>query len=84
LPTSLRAALEGKAEGELIGPVEADGGFWVFRIEKREAEGTYPELQRDFIAEDRLEAAIAEKRRDVTIKRNLSAADIDWAVANAD
>jgi len=82
-PESMTAAMEGTADGDVLGPVEAEGAFWVFRVEKREAEGAIPEEQLAALAQKRMDDAITEFQTGVSINRSLSAADIEWAVAHA-
>ncbi|MBA4179929.1 MAG: hypothetical protein C0506_05005 [Anaerolinea sp.] len=79
LPEQARNALEGKADGELIGPVDVDGNFWVFRIEKRDPEGALTTAQTTDLAERKLEEAIEALRATTTIKRSLDPSDIKWA-----
>lgn len=82
-PESMQEAMEGTSDGELIGPVEAEGSWWVFRVERREADAEIPQEQLDAVVQQRLDAAIAELRKSVDIRRSLSASDIDWAVSHA-
>jgi parvulin-like peptidyl-prolyl isomerase len=81
LPTSVATAASGKGAGELLGPVEVQGNWWVFRIERRE-EIAYSETQKGQLAQLRLDELVAEKRGQVKIERNLDAADISWAEDN--
>lgn len=78
LPENIRAAVQGKGAGELIGPVEVQGNWWVFRIERRESIA-YTESQKTQLAQAELDRLIAEKRSSVTIKRSLDAKDVAWA-----
>ena len=82
-PEGMIEAMGGTTDGDILGPVEAEGSFWVFRVERREAEGTIPEDQLGAVVQDRLDDAIAEFRKGVEISRSLSASDIDWAVSHA-
>ncbi|MCK9519509.1 MAG: SurA N-terminal domain-containing protein [Dehalococcoidia bacterium] len=81
LPTAVAAAAEGKPTGEILGPVEVQGNWWVFRIERRE-EMDYSEPQKGQLAQLRLDELIAEKRAQVDITRSLDADDIRWAEKN--
>lgn len=82
-PDSMQEAMEGTSDGDLIGPVEAEGSWWVFRVERREAEAEIPEEQLGVVVQQRLDEAIAEFRKNVNITRSLSASDIEWAVSHA-
>ncbi len=81
LPESVASALEGKNTGELLGPVQVNSVWWVFRVERR-AELPYAEGHKDSLAQLRLDELIAEKRMQTTIKRQLDADDIRWAEKN--
>lgn len=78
LPANVRAAVQGKNRGDLLGPVEVAGNWWVFRIERKE-NIPFTEAQRDQVAELELKKLIAEKRPQVSIKRSLDASDVNWA-----
>jgi parvulin-like peptidyl-prolyl isomerase len=83
LPESISAAIEGKQPGELLGPVQVQSAWWVFKIDRKE-EVDYSEAQKTDLLTRRLEAAVAAKRTQLAsqIKRNLDADDLDWAVGN--
>lgn len=78
LPENIRAAVAGKSAGELLGPVEVERNWWVFRIERRESIA-YTEAQKDQLAQDELDRLVAEKRSNTSIKRSLDAKDVEWA-----
>ncbi|MGE5596958.1 MAG: SurA N-terminal domain-containing protein [Hyphomicrobiales bacterium] len=78
LPESVRGAVQGKGAGELLGPVQVETNWWVFRIERRE-EMPYTEGQKDQLAQDRLDQLIANQRLKTQPKRSLDADDIAWA-----
>ena len=86
LPEAIRTAIEGKSEGsEVLGPVEVTpGNFWVFRIQARQPQGDLSETQKGQLADLQLEDALAEKRGQVDIDRNMSSDDFQWANDHAD
>lgn len=86
LPEAIRNAIEGKQAGtELIGPVQiATGDWWIFRIEKRDPNATPSETQKSQLADLEIDRLIAEKRTQLTIRRNLTSDDIRWAEEHAD
>lgn len=83
LPDALRQAVEGKAEGTLLGPVQVEESWWVFRIDKIGTE-PYSEAQKTQLSQKMLDDAIAAKRTELgsKIDRSLSASDITWAEKN--
>lgn len=81
LPAAVASAAQGKSRGDLLGPVEVQGNWWVFRIERRE-DIAYSEPQKGQLAQVRLNELIAEKRAQSDIERNLDADDIKWAEEN--
>lgn len=82
LPTPVRDAVAGKNPGELLGPIQLQDSngtaYWVVRIERREVVD-YTEAQKGELAQQRLDAAIEQKRSSLTIKRQLDAQDVQWA-----
>lgn len=86
LPDALRTAIEGKQAGdELLGPIQVSAGnFWVFRIQTRQADGELTETQKGQLSDLALEDALAEKRQQVEIDRNMSSDDFQWANDHAD
>lgn len=83
LDEPLRVALAGAGEGELLGPVEAGGVFWVVRLESREAEGSYTDSDIGRLTQLRFEEAIEEARSRVTIDRDFTTDDANWALEQA-
>ena len=80
LPDAVRTAIEGKAAGdELIGPIEVEGTFWVFRVQTRDQEGDLTETQKGQLADLALDDALKAKRSQVKIERHMSSKDFDWA-----
>lgn len=79
LPEPARKALEGKSDGELIGPVEVEDSFWVLRVEKRDPEGALTTAQTTDLAKLKLEEAIDGLRLTTKIERSLDPSDIKWA-----
>jgi len=80
LPEAIRAAAEGKAAGELLGPVQVEANWWVFRVDKRE-DTPYTDGQKTQLAQLRLDDAIKAKRAQLgsKVERSLNADDIKWA-----
>ncbi len=83
LDQALQDALAGAAEGELLEPVESGGVFWVVRLERREAEGSYTDSDIARLAQLRFEEAIAAARSRVTIDRDFTTDDANWAIEQA-
>ena len=83
LPAPLREALDGAAEGDLVGPVEDGGRFWVARLDGREADAVHTEAHLDGLAGLRLEEALAEARGRIAIERDFSTDDARWAIDEA-
>lgn len=84
LPENVRKAVEGKSAGdELFGPVEVAGNWWVFRIQTKDSEGQYSETQKAQLADLVLEDALAAKRPQVKIERDIESSDYKWAEEHA-
>lgn len=83
LPAPLLEALAEAAEGGVVGPVEADGRFWVARLDGREADAAYTEAHLDGLAGLRLEEALAEARGRIVIERDFTTDDARWATEEA-
>ena len=83
-PDELQAALEGKADKEVFGPVEIGTQWWVFSVESRDPEGVYSEAQKTTLADVKFEEALDAKRATLTITRSLSASDANWAREHTD
>lgn len=79
LPANVQAAIEGQAEGALLGPIEVGDNFWVARIETINPEGTYTEADRDQLAQLALDDALGEIRGRTAIARDLDTDEIAWA-----
>jgi parvulin-like peptidyl-prolyl isomerase len=78
-PDTARTALEGKRQGDLVGPLQVDTEFWVFRIERRDASGAYTDTQKAQMSQVKLADAIKAKRATLIIKRNIDSGDIAYA-----
>ena len=77
-------AIKDKTAGDdLIGPVQVDTNWWVFRIDKRDPSYQLSDTQKQQLAQVHLTNALKDQRTKTTIKRSLSTSDINWAVANA-
>ena len=79
----LQQALVGVEITELAGPIQVANGFWVIRPERTDPEGTYTPEQLDQLLELRFAEALAEVRERITVERDFTSDDIDWAVAHA-
>jgi parvulin-like peptidyl-prolyl isomerase len=77
-PDAIKAALVGKNQGDLIGPVQVQEQWWVVRLEKRETV-TYSDTQKTQLAQQKLDNLVKEKRTQVKIQRSLDADDLKWA-----
>jgi parvulin-like peptidyl-prolyl isomerase len=84
LPDAVQQAIKDKPAGDdLIGPVQVDTNWWVFRIDKRDPAYQLSDTQKQQLAQVHLTNAIKDQGTKTTIKRSLSTSDINWAVANA-
>lgn len=83
LDEGLVEALARAEEGVLLDPVEAEGTFWLIRLEGREEAGAYTEAQIAALTELRFEEALAAARDRVTIERDFTADDANWAIEEA-
>lgn len=85
VPEPIRNAIEGKPAGsELFGPIQVtENIWWTFRIENRNPEGDLSETQKSQLADLTLEDALAQKRTQVKIDRNMSSSDFEWASEHA-
>ena len=81
---NVQEALVGLDENALVGPVEVGNNFWILRIERIQADGTYTDNQRDQLARLALIALIDEQRTLVIIEKSLGSRETDWAYENAD
>lgn len=84
LPEAAIAALKDKPDGEIIGPVDVDGDFWVFKVEKRDPAGSLSTSQTTQLAQKKLDEALQNLRLTTTIKRSLDPSDVKWAEKHAD
>ena len=83
-PDSIQAVIKDKPAGtELFGPVQVQANWWVFRVDKRDPAIAYSAAVKSQLAQANLDDALKAKRGTTTIKRNLSADDIAWALKNA-
>ena len=80
LDEALREALAEAAEGALLAPVEAGDTFWVVRLERREAAGAYTNEHIAALTELRFEEALEAVRSHVTIERDFTTDDANWAI----
>lgn len=78
LPNSVKAAIEGKNPGDVLGPVQVEANWWVIRVEKRET-ADYSVSQLDQISQLKVDDALKAKRTEVKIKRSLDGDDLKWA-----
>lgn len=83
LPKQALTALDGKTDGDLVGPIDVEGNFWVFRIEKRDPRGALTTSQTTQLAQKQLADAIAALRATTAIKRSLDPSDVAWAEKHA-
>ena len=75
--------LPGTGHRPVLDPVQADGAFWLIRLEGREEAGAYTEEQIAALTELRFEEALAAARDRVTIERDFTADDANWAIEEA-
>ncbi len=82
LPENVGKAAEGKNPGDFLGPVEVQGNWWIFRIDKREPTA-FSQAQKDQLSATRLTSLVDERRDELRlagkIERSLSASDVKWA-----
>lgn len=83
LPEQALTAMAGKNDGELIGPIQVETNFWVFRIEKRDPQGSYTTSQTTQLAQKKLDAAVADLRLTTKISRSLDPSDVAWAESHS-
>ena len=80
LDEALRETLAEADEGALLAPVEAGDTFWVVRLERREAAGAYTNEHIAALTELRFEEALEAVRSHVTIERDFTTDDANWAI----
>ncbi len=82
LPENVRNAAEDQAVGAFLGPVDVQGNWWIFRIDKREP-SDFSESQKEQLSQVRLGERVEQRREELRaagkIKRNLDASDVKWA-----
>ncbi len=79
LPESIRSALAAVKDGEIVGPVDADGNFWVLKVENRDAQGILSTTNIRQLAQLKLDNAIKELKTTTNTKRSLDSSDTKWA-----
>ena len=83
LDTAVRDALAGAGEGTLLETVEGEDAFWVIRLEARDEAGAYTDTQIAELTELRFEEALEAARSSVTIERDFTTDDANWAIEEA-
>ncbi|MGI8926132.1 MAG: peptidylprolyl isomerase [Tepidiformaceae bacterium] len=79
LNDQVQAALAGKPDGELAGPFEIDGNFWVVRLEKRDPEFAYSDDLKGALALLKLDEAIKARRATLKVAQDFDSGDAKWA-----
>ena len=79
LPEPISKALAAVKDGEIVGPVDANGNFWVLKVEGRDPQGALSTTNIKQIAQIKLDNAIKDLKNTTTIKRALDSSDIKWA-----
>lgn len=79
LTAEVQEAIAGQEPGALVGPIESGGAFWLVRVERRDAEGTFTDSQVDQLVDMRFAELIEDARTRVQIERKLTDDDIRWA-----
>ena len=82
-PAAVSAALASTPDGQLAGPVEVDGNFWLVRVDKRDKEFTYTDAQKNDLIVVRFEALLKEQRAITPPTISFDSSDAKWAEANA-
>ena len=84
LPDNIRAAIADKPAGdEILGPVQVETNWWVFKIEARDPQGTLSETQKSQLADLLVKDAVKERRATAKIERDINSSDYKWANDNA-
>ncbi|OAI38885.1 hypothetical protein AYO38_08680 [bacterium SCGC AG-212-C10] len=88
LPEEIRKEIDGKPAGTYIDHVvEADGKFFVMKVEARDPSGAITEGQQAQLVDGKLTEELNAKRAELSAKgqlfKRLSTKDINWAVAHA-
>lgn len=79
LPESIRKALEAVKDGELVGPIEAQGNFWILKVETRDPQGVLSTTNITQLAQLKLDNALKELKAATKTTRSLDSSDIKWA-----
>ncbi|MCC6959774.1 MAG: SurA N-terminal domain-containing protein [Dehalococcoidia bacterium] len=80
LPDNIRAAIADKPAGsEILGPVQVETNWWVFKIDARDPQGTLSETQKSQLADLLVKDAVKDGRAAAKIKRDISSSDYSWA-----
>ena len=66
-PESVKAAITGKTQGELLGPIQVQANWWVIKIEVKE-EADYTVSQKTQLAETRRDNLVKAKRAELAGK----------------
>lgn len=83
LEAALGDALAGAGEGTLLEAIEGEDAFWVVRLEERDETGAYTDRQIAELTALRFEEALEAARSGVTIERDFTTDDANWAIEEA-
>ncbi len=83
-PGEIREALEDADEGDLIEPLEAQGAWWVIRVEDIDPDGEFTEEVQQELADEELRELIEDTSDELEISRSLSDSQRRWAYRNWD
>ncbi len=79
LPDSISKALAAVKDGELVGPVDAQGNFWVLKVESRDPAGQLSTTNIAQLAQLKLDNALKDLKATTDTKRSLDSSDVKWA-----
>lgn len=82
LPENVQPAVQDADEGDLVGPVQVQNGWWVARVEEIDPEGDILEEDQQQLADLQLQQLLDEAREDVEAERSLGPDQISWAYRN--
>jgi parvulin-like peptidyl-prolyl isomerase len=83
LPQPIQDAIAGKQAGsDVLGPIQVDQQYWVFRIEKRDPNGTVTSDMKQQVGQQKLTDSLNNSRQQTKIVRSLSTRDVKWAEAH--
>lgn len=83
LPLPVQDAIAGKQAGaNVLGPIQVDTQFWVFRVEKRDPNGSVNSDMKQQLGQAKLDSSLNDRRQQTKIVRSLSTSDIKWAEAH--